>query len=77
MADPGFDSMEYLLKGLGDGVVVAERTREHIAAEIAEEKRLHDRLPKHFVEQRDKIMARIHLLVDEHILATHEEAGDA
>lgn len=81
MSEKQFDSMRYLLKGLGDGLptpkVVLERTRAHIAADIREEKRLHDRLPAHFIEQRDRIMARIDLLVDEHILAAHEEAGDA
>lgn len=77
MATEKFDPMAFLTAGLGDGVVAATRTCVHIAAEIREDKRLHDRLPAHFVEQRARIMARIDLLVDEHILASHEEVDGA
>lgn len=49
------------------------RTKEIVAALIAEEKRLHDRWPVHFVEKRKVHMDRIYAYLDEHILLSREE----
>lgn len=46
------------------------RSREVITVEIARLKSKHDRLPAHFVDRRDEIMAEIDGLVDDWLAAS-------
>ena len=46
-------------------VIYEDTRRAALAAQIAELKAKHDRLPVHFTDKRDKLMDDIHVLINE------------